>query len=420
MNILLKNVTIIDASSKHHLKKRDVLITKGQFEKIASKIDNPDQRKEIKIKNLHISQGWFDSSVSFGEPGFEERETLENGLLTASQSGFTAVALNANTKPVTDSKSDVLFLKSKASSQPVSLYPIGALTHQGNGEELAELFDMKNAGAVAFYDYQKPIKNPNLLKIALQYSQGFDGLVIAFCNEQEIAKHGVMNEEETSTKLGLKGIPTLAEELHVNRNLFLLDYTSGKLHLPTLSSKKSIALIKEAKQKGLDISCSVSINNLFLTDNALLDFNSNLKLLPPLRNLEDQKALIDGLKEGVIDGVTSDHNPIDIEHKQIEFDNALFGSIGLESCFGALNTLFSTEDSISFLTRLKSRFGISETPIEEGSEVNITLFEPETLWTFEESDIHSASKNAALLGQVLKGKALGIYAKKNLHLNTKI
>lgn len=416
MNILLKTVTIVDASSKHHLKIRDVLITNGLFEKIAAKIENPDNRKELKIKNGHISQGWFDSSVSFGEPGYEERETIENGLHTAALCGFTAVAVNANTHPVTDSKSDVLFLKSKAANQPVALYPIGALTHQGNGTDLAELYDMKNAGAVAFYDYQKPVKNPNLLKIALQYTQNFDGLVIAYCNENDVSKNGVVNEEENSTRLGLKGIPALAEELHVNRNLFLLEYTNGKLHLPTLSTKKSVDLIKEAKQKGLNISCSVSINNLMQTDDALLDFNSNLKLLPPLRTQEDKKALIKALREGVIDGVTSEHNPIDIEHKNVEFDNAMFGSIGLESCFGALNTLFEIEETITFLTRLKSRFGIPENSIEEGATANLTFFDPETSWTFEEKDIHSASKNAALMGVALKGKALGIYANKKLIL----
>lgn len=416
MNILLKTVTVVDASSKHHLKKRDVLITNGLFEKIAAKIENPDNRKELKIKNGHISQGWFDSSVSFGEPGYEERETIENGLHTAALCGFTAVAVNANTHPVTNSKSDVLFLKSKAANQPVALYPIGALTHQGNGTDLAELYDMKNAGAVAFYDYQKPVKNPNLLKIALQYTQNFDGLVIAYCNENDVSKNGVVNEEENSTRLGLKGIPALAEELHVNRNLFLLEYTNGKLHLPTLSTKKSVDLIKEAKQKGLNISCSVSINNLMQTDDALLDFNSNLKLLPPLRTQEDKKALIKALREGVIDGVTSEHNPIDIEHKNVEFDNAMFGSIGLESCFGALNTLFEIEETITFLTRLKSRFGIPENSIEEGATANLTFFDPETSWTFEEKDIHSASKNAALMGVALKGKALGIYANKKLIL----
>ncbi len=417
MNILLKSVTIVDKTSKHHLKKRDVLITNGVFEKIAPNIKNPDSRKELKIKGLHISQGWFDSSVSFGEPGFEERETIENGLKTAAKSGFTAVAVNANTNPVTDSKSDILYITSKATNHPVSLYPIGALTHQGNGEDLAELYDMKNAGAIAFYDYQNPVKNPNLLKIALQYTQSFDGLVIAYCNENQLSNNGVVNEEVSSTKLGLKGIPALAEELHINRNLFLLEYAGGKLHIPTVSTKKSVELIKAAKEKGLNVSCSVSINNLMLNDDALIHFNTNLKLKPPLRTDIDKSALINALKEGIIDGITSDHNPIDVEHKKVEFDNALFGSIGLESCFGALNTMFSIEDSIQFLTGLKPIFGIESTPISEGEKVNISLFNPQEDWVFQEKDIVSSSKNSALLGQYLKGKAVGIYANKKLILN---
>lgn len=417
MNILLKSVTIVDASSKHHLKRRDVLITNGQFEKIAPKVENPDNRKELKIKNLHISQGWFDSSVSFGEPGFEERETIENGLKAAAASGFTAVAVNANTNPVTDSKADVKFMLAKAENHPVQLVPVGALTRQGNGEDLAELFDMKNAGAGAFYDYQQPVKNPNLLKIALQYTQNFEGLVIAFCNESSLSKNGVVNEEESATRLGLKGIPALAEELHVNRNLFLLEYAGGKLHLPTLSTQKSIALIKEAKAKGLNVSCSVSVNHLMLTDSSLESFNSNLKLMPPLRNETDKRALIQAVKEGIIDGVTSDHNPIDVEHKKVEFDHALFGSIGLESCFAALNSLFEVQHTIKMLTGLKPHFGVEAHPIEEGNTANLTLFETETPWVFEEKNILSTSKNAALLGQHLKGKPLGVYSNKKLHLN---
>lgn len=416
MKLLIKSAVVIDASSKHHLKKVDLLITEGKFEKIASKISNPDNRKEIKLKNIHISQGWFDSSVSFGEPGYEERETIENGLTVAAKSGFTAIALNANTYPVTDSKSDIQFILSKAEDSAVSIYPIGALTQQSHGTSLAELFDMKNAGAIAFYDYQKSIDNPNLLKLALQYVQGFDGLIIVYCNDTHIAGNGVVNEEETSTKLGLKGIPALAEELHLNRNIFLLEYTEGKLHIPTISTEKSIEIIAEAKKKGLDISCSVSINNLILSDETLDSFNTNLKLQPPLRTQKVNKQLIKALKDGIIDGVTSDHNPIDIEHKMVEFDHAMFGSIGLESIFGALQTIFTTEESIAFLTRLKSRFNIPHTPIAEDKEVNITLFNPESEWIFSENDILSTSKNAALLNKKLIGKVYGIYAKKKLIL----
>lgn len=410
MKILIKSATIVDPSSKHHLKKRDLLITDGKFEKIAANIDNPDQRQEVSLKNLYVSQGWFDSSVCLGEPGYEDRETIKNGLQTAAMSGFTGIAVNPNTLPTADSKADIQFLLSKAAGNPVSVYPIGALTKEGNGTDLAELFDMKNAGAVAFYDYQKAVKNPLLLKLALQYTCDFDGLVIAFCNDSNIAGNGIVNEEVSATKLGLKGIPALAEELHLVRNIYLLEYTDGKLHVPTVSTEKSIKLIKEAKSKGLDITCSVSVNNLVLNDDELSGFDTNLKLLPPLRTQKVNKKLIQALKEGIIDGVTSDHNPIDIEHKNTEFDNALFGSIGLESIFGALQTLFTTEETVSLLTRLKSRFSANSSFIEEGESADITLFNPDVEWVFETKDILSTSKNAALLGKKLKGKPYGIYA----------
>jgi dihydroorotase len=417
MNILLKSTIIIDKSSKHHLKKRDVLIENGTISTIAASISNTKKYKEVKLPNLHISQGWFDSSVSFGEPGYEERETIKNGLRTAANSGYTHVAVNTNTNPVTDNKSTIKFLKSEATNTPVSLHPIGALTSKSEGVNLAELFDMKNEGAVSFYDYKKPIKNPNLLKIALQYSQTFDGLVQSFPFEKSIAQKGMVNEDINSTKLGLKGIPCLAEELQIIRDLYILEYTGGKLHIPTISTKKSVSLIKEAKRKGLNVTCSVAISNLVLTDKVLDSFNSNFKLLPPLRTQKDIKALLKGLKNGTIDAITSDHNPIDIENKKIEFDHALYGSIGLESCYGALNNILDLETSIDLLTGLKKEFSIESYSLEKGSKADITLFNPDTEWTFTEKDIYSSSKNAALLDNTLKGKVYGVFANNKLVLN---
>lgn len=417
MKILLKSATIVDASSKHHLKKRDVLIENGKISKIAASIPSSEKVKEISLKNLHISQGWFDSSVSFGEPGFEERETIENGLRTAANSGFTSVAVNANSFPVTDSKGHIKFLKSKAEGNAVSLYPIGALTVGSKGTDLAELYDMQNEGAVSFYDYKNPIANANLLKIALQYTQNFEGLVQSFPFEKSVARNGMVNEEVNSTRLGLKGIPALSEELQIIRDLYILEYTGGKLHIPTISTKKSVELIKDAKKKGLNVTCSVSIFNLILTDDVLEEFDTNYKLLPPLRTKEDTKALLKGLKDGTIDGITSDHNPIDVEHKKTEFDHAYFGSIGLEGCFGALNMVLGIEESVKALTGLKKTFNIPSEKIEEGNLAELTLFNPDGNWEFSEKDILSISKNAALLGTKLKGKPYGILANNQLVLN---
>ncbi len=417
MKILLKSATIVDASSKHHLKKRDVLIENGKISEIAASIPSSEKVKEISLKNLHISQGWFDSSVSFGEPGFEERETIENGLKTAAHSGFTSVAVNANSFPVTDSKGHIKFLKSKAEGNAVSLYPIGALTVGSKGTDLAELYDMQNEGAVSFYDYKNPIANANLLKIALQYTQNFEGLVQSFPFEKSVARNGMVNEEVNSTRLGLKGIPALSEELQIIRDLYILEYTGGKLHIPTISTKKSVELIREAKKKGLKVTCSVAIFNLILTDDALEEFDTNYKLLPPLRRKEDAKALIKGLKDGTIDGITSDHNPIDVEHKKTEFDHAHFGSIGLEGCFGALNMVLGIEQSVNALTSLKKTFKIPSEKIEEGNRAELTLFNPDETWKFAEKDILSTSKNAALLGSKLKGKPYGIVSNNQLVLN---
>jgi len=413
MNVLLKAATIIDPTSTHHLKKRDILIENGKISKIAATIKD-NEVKKVSLDNLHVSQGWFDPSVSFGEPGFEERETIKNGLKTAALSGFTHVAVNANSNPVVDNKGSIQFIKSKAAGSAVTLHPIGALSKGSEGIEMAELFDMQNEGATAFYDYKQPIKNTNLLKIALQYTQNFEGLVQSFPMDTSVAPYGMVHEEINSTKLGLKGTPSLAEELQIIRDLYLLEYTGGKLHIPTISTKKSVTLIKDAKKKGLQVTCSVAISNLVLTDDLLESFDTNYKLMPPLRTQEDCKALLKGITDGTIDGVTSDHNPMDIEHKKTEFDHAYYGSIGLESCFGALNSKVGFEAAVSGLTKLKSTFNIEANAIKEGAKADLTLFSPEIAWTFSEDDIVSTSKNAAFLGQKLKGKAYGIYANKKL------
>ena len=416
MNALIKSATIVDSKSDFHNETVDILIEKGRISKIAKQISNPNNYKEVKRDNLHVSQGWFDSSVSFGEPGYEERETISNGLKTAAYSGFTAVALNANSNPVIDSYADITFVKSKANDSAVDLFPIGALTQGSNGKHLAELFDMTNAGAVAFYDYQKPISNPNLMKIALQYASNFNGLIISFPQESKISGLGVANEHINSTKLGLKGNPALAEELQVARDLFLLEYTEGKLHIPTISTAKSVELIKAAKAKKLDVTCSVAIHNLVFTDDSLKEFDTNFKVLPPLRTQTDCDALIEGLKDGTIDMVTTDHNPIDIEDKKIEFDFAKYGTIGLESAFGILQTIFTTKKSINLLTQGKNRFGIAEFSINEGITANLSLFNPDVSYEFNSTHIVSRSKNSAFLGKTLKGETYGVIANNKMIL----
>ncbi|MGC6430457.1 MAG: dihydroorotase [Jejuia sp.] len=415
MNILIKSAKILDSKSDFHNTTNDILIEDGWITKIGTSLKNPDKYEEVHLENLHVSQGWFDSSVSFGEPGFEERETIENGIKTAALSGFTSVAVNPNTYPVVDTSADVAFLKAKAQNKVVSIYPIGALTKGANGEDLAELFDMKNAGATAFYDYKSPIANPNLLKIALLYADNFGGLVCSYPNESKISGKGVMNENFTSTSLGLKGIPALAEELQIARDIFLLEYTGGKLHIPTVSAARSVELIRAAKAKKLDVSCSVAIHNLCFTDESLTDFDTNFKVKPPLRTQADIDALLEAVKDGTIDMVTSDHNPLDIELKKVEFDHAEYGTIGLESAFGVLLKNFTLKKTIDVLTKGKERFGIPKYPLQIGVKADITLFNPNPKYIFTEEHIYSKSLNSMFLGTELKGHVYGVIAN-----NTKV
>lgn len=421
MNILLKAATILDAANQDlHLKKRDILIRDGRISHIAAKIEPLKNVRTLSLKNLHVSKGWFDSSVSFGEPGYEERETIENGLLTAARSGFTDLVLNPDTFPLPDSSSDIVFLKNAGRGNCATLYPLGTLTVKSEGGDLAELYDMHKAGAVAFYDFKKSIKNANLLKIALLYAQNFDGLVCSFPLNPEIAGKGIVNEGKESLRLGLKGIPALAEELHIARDLFILEYTGGKLHLPTISTARAVKLVAEAKKKGLDVSCSVAIHNLLVTDQALADFDTNFKTNPPLRTGKDAKALIKGLSEGTIDFVTTDHTPRDIEEKRVEFDNAAYGTLGLESAFGALQQLFSTEEAAALLQKGRKRFGIAEPEIKEGAAANLCLFNPEPVYTFTEEDVLSTSKNSLYLGRELRGRVYGSIANNRLELKANI
>lgn len=420
MNILLKSATIIDSSSSFNNKVVDILIEKGIITNIASSIKNPNKIKELHLDNLHVSQGWFDSSVSFGEPGLEDHETFENGLKVAALSGFCDIGLNPYCLPIPDTKSHISYIINQTKSSIVNTHPYGALTMSSKGEYLAELYDMQTEGAVAFYDYKKSISNSNLLKIALQYVDPFNGLVMSYPDDKNISGNGVINEHVTSTRIGLKGIPALSEELIIARDLQILEYTGGKLHIPTISTKKSVELIKQAKQKKLDVSCSVAIHNLKLSDTELVEFNTNLKVRPPLRTEEDCKALIKGLKEGVIDFVTSDHKPVNIEFKQMEFDRASYGSIGLESLFGVLNSIFSTRDSVKFLTQGKSRFGLENIPVEIGNKASITCFNPDYSYEFNEKHIISTSKNAIFLNNSLKGKAFGIISNNKLLINNEL
>ena len=417
MNLILKNAIIVDSKSKYHFQKKDILIESGIIKKIDDIIKVKDE-KIISFKNLHVSKGWFDSSVSFGEPGYEERETLENGLKTSSKSGFTDIILNPNTNPVIDSHSSVSHINKISNNSATNVHVLGALTKESLGANMAELHDMHVAGAVAFGDYKKSLNNSNLMRIALDYVQSFNGLIMSYPIDFNLSEDGLMHEGNVSLNLGIKGIPEIAETSVLSRDLEILEYTNGRIHFPFISCEKSLNMIRNAKRNGLKVTCGVSIAHLIFTDDSLLSYNTNFKLNPPLRSNKDRQALRNGLLDGSIDLVSSMHEPINIEYKKVEFSKAIDGSISLESFFGLLNNIFTLEKTISFLTKGKDLFNIEETKLEIGEKANLTMFCPDSLYEFNEKHILSKSKNCAFIKSSLKGKVFGIINEENIVLNS--
>ena len=407
MSILIKSAKIIDADNSLDGKVFDIYIEKGIITNIDKNIDK-SAKTIISRENLHVSIGWLDSSVCFGEPGLEEREELEKVIKSAGISGITDIVLNPETLPILDSKADISYIKSKTQNSVVSVHPLGALSKKSDSEELADLKEMYDVGCIGFNDFKKAIKNPNLLKTALQYVQHFDGLILSFPIEDSISKNAQVHEGEVSTKYGIKGFPPISEEIAVYRDLKILEYTDGKLLIPTISTTGSVKLIKEAKSKGLKVWCSVSINNLFFNDDKLKDFDTRFKVMPPIRDEKTRKELIKNVNDGSFDLVTCDHCPIDIDNIKIDFENSFFGSTGLESSFGALNSLFDLNKTIKILTSGYDTFSINKPSLSVGSEAKLTLFNPDIKYTFSKSNILSKSKNSSFIDSKLKGIAYGI------------
>ncbi|MBL4653175.1 MAG: dihydroorotase [Flavobacteriales bacterium] len=416
-NVLIKKALIVDSESKHNGKTVDILIENGVITEIKKNIAS--KHKVFEANNLHISQGWIDMKTSFCDPGHEHKEDIQSGLAAAQKGGFTGVAVMPSTTPVTDSKSGIEYMLNTSKGNCVDIYPIGAISQQLKGESISEMFDMQQAGAVAFSDDKNSIQNAELLKTALLYCKSFDGLIIHYPNDKSIAKNGQVNEGETSTKSGLKGIPSLAEELMVARDLFLAEYCNAKIHLTCISTGKSVDLIRKAKAKGIKVTCDVTAHHLMLDDTTIEGFDSNYKTLPPLREKGNLKALLKGLKDGTIDVIISDHTPEDEESKKKEFDLANFGIIGLESAYGVLNSALSnTIDNQTITDKLTTNprniLGLKTQPLEIGNVANVTFYDPSEKWIFSETDIKSKSKNSPFLGMELTGKPLATYNNQTL------
>ena len=413
MNLLIKQATIIDSESIYNGKVLDILIEKGKITQLKKSITPEKGVKTIEAENLHVSAGWLDMQVNFCDPGYEHKETMDNGLRTAAKGGFTGVCLMSGTNPPLTNKAQISYVVNKGCDTLVEVYPIGTLSYNQEGKDLSEMYDMQQAGAFAYSDYKKTIKDASLILRALQYSSNINSFIITHCDDKTISHDGQMNEGVTSTKLGLKGIPALAEEIMLQRNIQILEYTGGKMHIPTISTKGSLELIKKAKAKKLNITCGVAAYNLLLDETELSGFNSNLKVNPPLRTKEDLEALKKGLADGIIDVIVSDHNPQDIESKDLEFDLADNGMIGLESCFGVLNTALNQKVELDKIIKTltinpRSILNLAQVSIKEGVEANLTLFNPNKKEVFVESKITSLNKNSGFIGKELKGVVIAV------------
>ena len=413
MNILIKSAIVIDPKGKHHNKIRDILIENGVIKKIAQKIKE-GKTMTYTAKNLHISIGWMDLHANFRDPGFEYKEDIISGCKAAAKGGFTGVLLMPKNNPITDNNSQVEYIQNKAKNNIVSVHAAGSVTKEMQGNQMVEMYDMKEAGALAFTDDKRSLQNNKVIKNALLYAKDFDGLIMNFANDSSIANRGQIHEGKVSTILGLKGIPAIAEEIMIDRDISICKYTESKLHLSYISTKNSVSKIKKAKKEGSKISADVALHNLILTDKEITHFDTRYKVIPPLRSKKDCIALIKGLKDGTIDVICTDHSPEDEENKKTEFNNAAFGIIGLESAFGLIGKYLRQHLSLGEIIEKiainpRELLQLESKNIEEGNTANLTLFNPDLEWEFQKKDIESKSINTPFLGERLKGKALAIY-----------
>lgn len=407
MNILIKAARIIDPNSPYNNSVKDILIQNGIVSKIADSIPNGDNQVII-YNNLHISPGFFDMRCNLRNPGHEQHETIESGLRAAEKGGFTGLATTPNTAPVADNRDIIENLIQKSSKSKVSIHPIGAVSQKIEGKELAEMYDMKSGGAIAFSDDKKAIRSANLMSRALLYSKNFDGLVMSSPNDKTISEGGQMHEGKESTQLGLKGLPALAEELMVSRDLFLANYNNSKIHIGPISCSNSISMIKDAKENGIKVTCDIAAHQLHFLDADLKTFDTNLKVNPPFRTQQHKEDLIEALRSNIIEVISSDHSPWDVEEKQKEFDLAKFGISSLETTFStALSNLLETIGLESIITKIsinpRSILKLDIPILKEGFEANFTLYNPAKKWTPTENEWQSKSKNSPFFGQELTG-----------------
>jgi dihydroorotase len=410
MKILIQGAEIIDSNSSYHKKEKNVLIHNGRIASIGDKNFGAD--KVINAEGMKLSAGWFDLGTFIGDPGLEFKEDLESGAETAAAGGFTEIAMLPNTQPAVQTKNEISYITRGNRNRLVCIHPFAAVTKDCKGEELTEMIDLHEAGAIAFTDGLRPIWHTDILLKSLQYLQKFDGLLIDFPEDIWLNMFGQMHEGTESTMLGLKGMPRIAEEIVISKNLEILGYAGGRLHFTRVSTAKSIDLIRLAKKK-LNISCDITSYQPLLDDTLVAGFDTNYKVNPPLREKADQDALIKGLKDGTIDIISAGHVPQDEESKKIEFDVSEFGVTSLQTFAANLVSLTRWVDYSALVEKVTTNprklLNLDVPRIEVDEKANLTLMNPDGVWTLDDSSNYSKSRNSPWWGKKMVGKAEAVF-----------
>ena len=416
MTVLIKNGRVIDPTNGLD-EPKDLLIDKGKIKALESpgkiNIGTGEKQSIIDAKDCVVCPGLIDMHVHFREPGFEYKETIESGCRSAAAGGFTSVAVMPNTNPVNDTRSVTEHLLSLAKTKGIiNVYAIAAITRNLAGERLSEMADLKDAGAIAFSDDGRPVMNNELMRRAFEYSKMFKLPLIQHSEMLDLTEGGCMNEGIVSTELGLKGMPAEAEDIMVYRDIALLEKTGGRLHVAHISSKNSVDLVRQAKSRGLPVTCEVAPHHFTLTDEAVRGYDTNTKMSPPLRTISDVDAIKKGLKDGTIDIIATDHAPHDIVDKQVEYQNACFGIVGLETALPLSlklvdEKILSMSDLIKKLTSTPAGiFNLSSGNLSLGNDADILIFNPNFEYSIDISKFHSKSKNSPFDGWKVKGKVI--------------
>ena len=420
MKILIEQARIVDRHSPHNGTIRDILVEDGRITAIGTGLSaSADQT--LAHPGMHVSPGWVDVFANFCDPGYEYKETLQTGAAAAAVGGYTDVFVLPNTRPVVDTKSQVEYIRRAAADLPVRIRPLGAITRGLDGKDLAEMYDMRNSGAIAFSDGTTPVQSAGLLLKGLQYIKAFDGVIIQLPDDRTVGANGLINEGIVSTRLGLPGKPMMAEELMVARDIELTRYTGSRIHFTGISSPRSLEYIRAAKAEGLSVSCSVTPHHLFFTDADLSDYDTNLKVYPPLRDGQAAEALRAAVLEGLIDVVASHHFPQEFDSKTVEFEYARPGMSSLETVYPVLRTRLpelSAERTVDLLSgRPRWLFGMEQATLAEGHEASLTFFDPAGKTLLQAGGTKSRSKNNPFIGKSLNGRVIGILTGGRIHLN---